>query len=275
MRILFIGDIVGESGRLTVAQMLPRLTQEHSPDIVIANGENVAGGIGITKDTAMQIFQSGVDVLTMGNHVWSKRDVYPYLDQETRIVRPANYPADVPGRGWEIYRTESGESIGVINLCGRVFMDNLENPFKTADAILETLSKETKIIFIDFHGEATSEKIAFAWHMDGRVSAIAGTHTHVQTADECILPEGTAYITDAGMTGPINSVIGVKKELVIHKFLTQMPTRFEVATGETILSGVVIDVDSATGKASNIKRLRIFPHRASTGTHNECIRIGS
>lgn len=256
MRILFIGDIVGKPGRDAVAQALPQLAQELGADFVIANGENAAGGMGITRETAQEILQAGVDVVTMGNHVWAKKDVYPYLDEEPRIIRPANYPSGVPGRGWAVYTTEKGEPIGVISICGRVFMDHLENPFLVADSILETLAPETNVILIDFHAEATSEKTAFACYMDGRGGAVIGTHTHVQTADERILPGGTAYITDVGMTGPGDSVIGVKKDLIISRFLTQMPTRFEVASGETVLSAVVVDVDSSTGKATGIKRLQ-------------------
>ena len=256
MRILFIGDIVGKPGRHAVAQALPQLAQELGADFVIANGENAAGGMGITRETAQEILQAGVHVVTMGNHVWAKKDVYPYLDEEPRIIRPANYPSGVPGRGWAVYTTEKGEPIGVMSICGRVFMDHLENPFLVADSILETLAPETNVILIDFHAEATSEKTAFACYMDGRVGAVIGTHTHVQTADERILPGGTAYITDVGMTGPGDSVIGVKKDLIISRFLTQMPTRFEVASGETVLSAVVVDVDSSTGKATGIKRLR-------------------
>ena len=257
MRILFIGDIVGKPGRETVAHILPELKEELAPDFVIANGENAAGGIGITKETAQAVLQSGVDVLTMGNHVWAKQDVYPYLDEEPRILRPANYPTG-PGRGFAVYSTVSGESVGVVNLCGRVFMDHLENPFRAADDILETLRRQTAVIIVDFHAEATSEKTALAWHLDGRTSAVIGTHTHVQTADERVLPGGTAYITDVGMTGPVDSVIGVKKELMISRFITQMPTKFEVAEGETILSAVVIDIDSASGKAVGIERLQRY-----------------
>ena len=226
LRVLFIGDIVGEPGRHAVAQVLPKLKQNLAIDITIANGENSAGGIGITKETALDIFESGVEVITLGNHVWSKRDVYPYLDEETRIVRPANYPAGAPGRGWTVCRTRDGRKIGILNLCGRVFMETLENPFTVADKVIETLSAETSVILVDFHGEATSEKTAFSWYVDGRVSAVLGTHTHVQTADERILPKGTAFLTDTGMTGPMDSVIGMKKELVIspvpHKYAEQV-----------------------------------------------------
>ena len=255
MRILFIGDVVGKPGRQAVTAMLPELRMQYSPDMIIANGENAAGGIGITRETALDMFHSGVNIITLGNHAWSKRDVYSYLDSEPRIVRPANYPPGAPGRGWTVYSTKKGECVGIINLCGRVFMEALENPFRLIDRILESLVPETDIIFIDFHGEATSEKIAFAWHVDGRAGVVVGTHTHVQTADERILPGGTAYITDVGMTGPMDSVIGVKKELIINRFLTQMPDKFEIAGGDCVLSAVVIDVDSSTGMATNIERI--------------------
>ena len=257
MRILFIGDVVGKPGRLAVARALPNIQNDRSPDFIIANGENAAGGMGISTDTAIELFQSGVDVLTMGNHVWSKREVYPFLDEERRIVRPANYPNGAPGRGFAVYPVRGGGTIGVFNLCGRVFMDNLENPFRTADDILGTLSPETNVILLDFHAEATSEKSALGWYLDGRVSAVIGTHTHVQTADEKILPGGTGYISDVGMTGPTDSVIGVKKELILSRFLTMMPNKFETAEGPSLLSAVILDVDPATGKCTGIERLQI------------------
>ncbi|MHB0998804.1 MAG: TIGR00282 family metallophosphoesterase [Armatimonadota bacterium] len=257
MKILFIGDIVGQPGRQAVSHILPGLKQKYSPVFVVANAENSAGGIGVTRDTARDLLQAGVDVMTLGNHAWAKKDVYSYIDSEPNILRPANYPDGAPGRGWAIYPTETGVSVGVVNLCGRVFMDSLENPFTVADKIIETLSRDTDVILVDFHGEATSEKCAFGWYMDGRVSAVVGTHTHVQTADERILPGGTAYITDVGMTGPSDSVIGVRKELIITKFLTQMPNKFEVADGDAVLSAVVIDFNPGTGKAVDINRLQI------------------
>ena len=256
MRVLFIGDVVGEPGRVAVAHRLPKLREELSPGLVIANGENAAGGVGITQQTALELFHAGVDVITLGNHAWAKREVYPYLDREPRLLRPANYPDGTPGRGWGVYTATTGESVGIVALCGRVFMDHLENPFRVADAILETLTRHADVIVVDFHGEATSEKSAFAWYVDGRVQAVVGTHTHVQTADEKVLPGGTAFITDAGMTGPVNSVIGVNKDLIIQRFLTQLPNRFEVAEGETVLSAVVIDIDGDAKRATCIKRLQ-------------------
>jgi 2',3'-cyclic-nucleotide 2'-phosphodiesterase len=256
LKVLFVGDIVGKPGRQAVAQILPNLREELSADFVIANGENAAGGMGITKETGAEIFRAGVDAITLGNHVWAKRDSYPYLDEESRIVRPANYPNGAPGHGWAIFHTDCGVAIGIVNLCGRVFMDHLENPFTIADRAIETLAPQTDVILVDFHAEATSEKIAFGWYVDSRVGAVIGTHTHVQTADERILPGGTAYITDVGMTGPTDSVIGVKKELIISRFLTQMPNKFEIAEGETIFSSVLMEMDASTGKASSIERIQ-------------------
>ncbi|MCX6375182.1 MAG: TIGR00282 family metallophosphoesterase [Armatimonadetes bacterium] len=256
MRILFVGDIVGRPGKQAAAQLLPGLREEFAPDFVIANGENAAGGMGITKDTGAEIFKAGIDAVTLGNHVWAKKECYSYLDDEPRIVRPANYPSGVPGRGWAVFATEQGESIGVVNVCGRIFMDHLDNPFTVTDRIIETLAPDTDVILVDFHAEATSEKVAFGWYVSGRVAAVIGTHTHVQTADERILPGGTAYITDVGMTGPVDSVIGVKKDLIISRFLTQMPNKFEIAEGDTMLSAAVIDVDSEIGKATRIERIQ-------------------
>lgn len=256
MRILFIGDIVGRSGRQAVARLIPEIQAEFRPDFVVANGENAAAGLGITKETALEILDCGVNCITLGNHVWARKEIGEYLNDEPRLVRPANYPDGVPGRGWAVYSSESGSSVGVINLCGRVFMDCLENPFLAADKILETLTCQTNVILVDFHAEATSEKAAFAWYLDGRVTAVIGTHTHVQTADERILPGGTAFITDVGMTGPVDSVIGLRKELIISRFLTLMPSKFDVAEGEALFSAVIMDVDSVTGKALGIKRLQ-------------------
>jgi hypothetical protein len=255
LRILFIGDIVGEPGRRAISQSLSRLKAEFVPDFVIANAENAAGGVGITKDTALDIFGAGVNVITLGNHAWSKKEAYDFIDQDPRVLRPANYPSGAPGRGYALYETQKAGPIGVISLCGRVFMDSLDNPFLVADSAIEAMAGETRVIIVDFHGEATSEKIAFAWYVDGRVSAVIGTHTHVQTADERVLPGGTACITDVGMTGPTDSVIGVRKELIISRFLTQMPSKFEVAEGQATIRAVVIDVDPATGRATKIVRM--------------------
>jgi len=243
-----------------VAGLLPSLKSDLCPDFTVANAENAAGGMGITKETANEIFSAGVDVLTLGNHVWAKREVYPYLDEEKRIIRPANYPPGVPGTGWTTYTTPSGLTLGIVNLCGRVFMENLENPFRVADVALNELAQYTKLIFVDFHAEVTSEKSAFAWYVDGRATAVIGTHTHVQTADERILPGGTAFITDVGMTGPTDSVIGIKKDLIISRFVNLMPSKFEIADGESILSAVVIEADAATGHAESIRRIQSHWH---------------
>jgi metallophosphoesterase (TIGR00282 family) len=224
--------------------------------MVIANGENAAGGNGITRAVAAELFGAGVDVITTGNHVWDQKEALELLDEEARILRPANYPAGTPGQGWQVYRTRSGRAVAIVNLAGRVFQADLDCPFRLAHALVEEIRPRTPIILIDFHAEATSEKQAFAWYMDGRVSAVVGTHTHVQTSDARVLPGGTAYITDLGMTGPRDSVIGVKKELVIRKFLTQMPVRFEVAGGAVQMDGVVIDVDAETGRALDIRAVR-------------------
>lgn len=264
MRILFIGDIVGKPGRQAVAHLLTGMREEYTPDFVVANGENAAGGMGITRETGHEIFQAGVDAITLGNHVWAKKEAYPFLDEEPRVIRPANYPEGVPGHGYVVLNTRAGEDVALLNLCGRVFMDSHpDSPFKVADAIVETLARDAGVIIVDFHAEATSEKNALAYYLDGRVSAVIGTHTHVQTADERILPGGTAYITDVGMTGPLDSVLGLKKELSIARFITQMPCKFEVAEGDTVLSAVIVDIDSATGKASRIERVQKCLHEAN------------
>lgn len=255
MRLLVIGDIFGRSGRRAVKVNLHGLRKEFGLDLVIANGENAAGGKGITKEIAQELFSAGIDVLTMGNHVWNKREAYDYIDRETRIVRPANYPPGVPGSGAGIYDTPGKGKVGVINLAGRVFLQAIDCPFRKADEIVARIKEKAKVIIVDFHAEATSEKVALGWYLDGRVSAVVGTHTHVQTADERILPGGTAYITDLGMTGPVDSVLGVKKEIIIEKFITQIPQHFEVATGPFQFNGAVIEIDEATGEAVSIERI--------------------
>lgn len=255
MRLLVIGDIVGRSGRRAVKVNLSGLRREFKLDLVIANGENAAGGKGITKEVAQELFSSGVDVLTMGNHVWNKKEAYEYISRETRIVRPANYPPGTPGSGTGIYDTPGNLKVGVINLAGRVFMPAIDCPFRKADEIVARVKEKARVIIVDFHAEATSEKVAMGWYLDGRVSAVVGTHTHVQTADERILPGGTAYITDLGMTGPMDSVIGVKKEIIIDKFITQIPQHFDVATGTFQFNGAVIEVNEDTGEAVSIERI--------------------
>jgi metallophosphoesterase (TIGR00282 family) len=256
MKVLFIGDIVGKPGRKAVKEGLPDLVNKLKIDFVIANAENAAAGFGITKSIGEELFSLGIDVLTSGNHIWDKKEAVSYIPKENRLLRPANYPADVPGAGSIVMNTSAGEKVAVLNLSGRIFMQPLDCPFQTARKEIPLLKEQTKVVIVDFHGEATSEKSAIGWFLDGEVSAIVGTHTHVQTADDKILPDGTAFITDAGMTGPVNSVIGVKKEQIINKFLTQIPVRFETAKGEAILSCVVIDVNPKTGMSTSIQRLQ-------------------
>ena len=257
MKILFIGDIVGEPGRRAVKILLPKLREQHALDIVIANGENSAGGSGITPKTAGEIFDAGVDVITSGDHLWDQKEVLDLLTDERRFLRPMNYPDDVPGNGSGIFEIEGSDlKIAVLNLQGRTFMQpQLENPFTLAQYAVNILRAETKIIFVDFHAEATSEKIAFARMLDGQVSAVVGTHTHVQTADEQIFPGGTAYLSDVGFTGPHESVLGREIEPVLKKFLTGMPQRFEVAKNRVMLHGAVVEIDDASGKAIKIQRV--------------------
>lgn len=255
MKILFIGDIVGRPGRQMVRDLLHRLVDQHMIDLVVANGENAAAGFGLTPDVVSELFSMGIDVLTTGNHVWDKRDGLVCLDQEPAVLRPANYPAETPGHGFGIFRTPAGLPVAVVNLEGRVFMGQLDCPFRKADAILKELGSSQKIILVDFHAEATSEKGALAAYLDGRVSAVVGTHTHVQTADERVLPGGTAFITDAGMTGARDSVIGIRKELSIQRFMTQMPVRYEIAKKDPMLCAVVVEIEETTGIARKIERV--------------------
>lgn len=255
MRILFIGDICGRPGRLALRERLGRLIDTHYIDLVVANGENAAAGFGLTVDVADELFGLGIDVLTSGNHIWDKKDILDLLDSDERLLRPANYPGDAPGRGAGIYRTAGGIKVGIINLEGRVFMNNLDCPFQAADRLVEKMRQTTPVILVDFHAEATSEKIALGWHLAGRVSAVVGTHTHIQTADERLLPPGTAYISDVGMTGSRDGVIGMRREQVIDKFLNQRPTRFEICKKDPAINAVVIEVDSATGRAVRIERI--------------------
>ena len=256
MRILFIGDIVGEPGRRAAKELLPKLKRKESLDFVIANAENAAGGSGITPALADELFSYGIGVITSGDHIWKRKEILERIESDRRILRPANYPKEAPGFGSTIVESESGISIGVINLIGRVFMQAVECPFRVGKEEVDKLAGKTRIIVIDMHAEATSEKIALGWYLDGLISAIVGTHTHVQTADEKILPNGTAFITDAGMTGPFDSVIGRKKEQILTRFITQMPARFEMAEGDIQLHGVILDVDEKTGKANSIKRVQ-------------------
>lgn len=257
MRILLIGDIVGKPGRRAIEGLLEKTIADHEIEFTIANGENAAGGMGITPAIAIEILDQGVDVLTTGNHIWAKKEIIPFLREETKILRPANYPDPAPGRGWGVFESRNGKKVGVLNLEGRVFMRNLDCPFRVGERKVELLKEETNSIIVDFHAEATSEKVALGWFLNGRVSAVLGTHTHIQTADERILDGGTAYITDVGMTGPLASVIGIRKQLALERFLTQIPWKFDVATEEIELQGVVVEVDSETGRSKNIQRVRV------------------
>jgi metallophosphoesterase (TIGR00282 family) len=255
MRILFIGDIVGRPGREAIAQALPEIVRAQKISLVIANAENAAGGSGITPEVARDLFDLGVDVITAGDHIWKRREILDILPEEKRILRPANLAPGCPGSGWGIFKTSDGDKVGVINLQGRVFMEAIECPFRASRDIVDKIRKETNVIIVDMHAEATSEKIALGYFLDGTVSAVLGTHTHVQTADEKILPNGTAFISDVGMTGPCDSVIGRRKEDIIERFLTGMPIRFEVADKDIQLQGVIVDIDPKTGKSSAISRL--------------------
>jgi metallophosphoesterase (TIGR00282 family) len=256
MKVLFIGDIVGAPGREAVSKLLPELKKEYALDFVVANAENAAGGSGITPRVAEELFGLGIDVLTSGDHIWKKREIFEIINQEERILRPANFPIGAPGRGFGLFKSKAGSKIGVINVNGRVFLEALECPFRTAKAAQEELSKETKVIIVDIHAEATSEKVALGWYLDSSVSAVLGTHTHIQTADERILAQGEAYITDVGMTGPYDSVIGRRIEDVLERFLSAVPVRFEVAKENIQLHGVVLDIDEHTGKARTIIRIQ-------------------
>lgn len=255
MNVLVLGDIFGRPGRQIVAQCLPALVETYEPELIVANGENAAGGFGLTPKVAEELFGLGIHVLTSGNHIWDQKEMYTYIGEERRILRPANYPPTVPGSSVFIHRS-SGGVVAVLNLIGRVFMGDYDCPFRTADTLLAALPEDVTNIIVDFHGEATSEKIALARYLDGRISALVGTHTHVATADEQILPQGTAYITDLGMCGPTSGILGVEPDTVINKFLTQLPTRFSVAKGPACLSGVVIALQE-DGTAASIRRVKV------------------
>jgi hypothetical protein len=255
LNILFIGDIIGRTGRRAVENRLHNLVDAWNVDLVVANGENAAAGFGLTVNIAAELYDLGIDVLTAGNHIWDKREIYDYLDSESRLLRPANYPPGLPGRGSGVYSTAAGIKVGVLNLEGRVFMNNLDCPFRVADQEIDLLRQKTPIILVDFHAEATSEKSALGFYLDGKVTAVVGTHTHVQTADERVLANGTAYISDAGLTGSRDAVIGMRKEGAVDKFLTQLPVRFEVAKKDPILCGVLVEVDEETGRALKIHRI--------------------
>ncbi len=264
MNILFIGDIFGKPGRDIVRRVLPALVDQRQIDIVIANGENSAAGFGITGDIADTLFGYGIDVLTSGNHIWDKKEVLDYLPRQPKLLRPANFPAGVPGRGSYLARTRTGEPVGIVNVMGRVFMTPLDDPFAVAVREIEALRAKARVILVDFHAEATSEKVAMGWHLDGRATAVLGTHTHVQTADDRVLPKGTAYLTDVGMTGPHDSIIGVITEAALGRFLTSMPAKFEAATGPGRLNAVIITADPASGKATRIERLNMSAQEVET-----------
>lgn len=253
-----LGDIVGKPGRKAVGEYLPGLIAEHQPDFIIANGENAAGGLGINRTTAAQIFEAGVDVITLGNHVWAQRGIEELLMDEPRLIRPKNLAPGLPGRGHGVFTAKSGEKIGVMNLLGRTFMEPVDDPFRAADAAIEEMMKEAKVIIVDMHAEATSEKAALAWYLDGRVSAVLGTHTHVPTCDGRVLPNGTAFVTDLGMVGPYNSILGLSVESIVERFRTQTKQKFEVAEGPTVLNGAILDVDNTTGRTSAISRVTII-----------------
>ena len=257
MKVLFIGDIVGKTGRTATKALLPTVVTRYKIDLVIANGENAAGGFGITDKIVAELLGYGVHVITTGNHVWDKKEFIPQISKENRVLRPLNYPPGVPGYGSLLYPLHNHVKVAIINIAGRVFMSPNDCPFRVAKEEIERLSAFTKVIIVDFHAEATSEKIAFGHYVDGKVSAVIGTHTHVQTADEKVLPGGTAYISDVGMTGPSDSVIGIEKEQIIERFLTGMPMRFETAQGEGIFSALVIEIDEETGRSTAVQRLQL------------------
>jgi metallophosphoesterase (TIGR00282 family) len=258
MKLLFIGDIVGRPGRDLIRRHVRALATRHGADLVIANGENAAGGAGITRENMIEIMTSGVDVITTGNHVWDKRETLEFIGNEPKLLRPANYPDGTPGAGSCVVKAKNGISVGVINVMGRVFLQAIDDPFRVAEREIARVRGEgAQVIFVDIHAETTSEKIALGYYLDGMVSAVVGTHTHVQTADERILPGGTACLTDVGMTGPHNGVIGIEKDTIIQRFLTGLPTRFETCTGDPRLHGVVIAVDESNGRATGIERVSL------------------
>jgi metallophosphoesterase (TIGR00282 family) len=257
MRVLILGDVMGRPARRAVRDLVPSLIEKEELDLVVANAENSAGGMGVDLKSAKELLSAGVQVLTSGNHIWKKKEIYPFLDEQESLIRPANYPAGAPGKGWCVWQ-DNGRRALVINLQGRVFMPNhVEDPFRCVDEILKQHGSRSRVVIVDMHAEATSEKYAMGWYLDGRASIVFGTHTHVQTADERILPGGTAYITDLGMCGPFDSVIGMEKESVIRGFITQLPRQFEVAQENVVLQGVIADIDDESGRASAIRRLRI------------------
>ncbi|MEA3487217.1 MAG: TIGR00282 family metallophosphoesterase [Thermodesulfobacteriota bacterium] len=257
MKVFFIGDIVGKPGRKAISTLLPGIVGQYGVDIVIANCENAAGGFGVTRKIVDELYHNEIDILTSGNHIWDKKEISNFIDDYETLLRPANYPEGTVGKGSVVIDTRLGISLGVLNLEGRVFMKPLDCPFRVAEREIEKLKHKTNIIIVDMHAEATSEKEALGWFLDGKVSTVLGTHTHVQTADERVLPHGTAYITDVGMTGSFDSVLGIKKEVALERFLTLLPNRFDIAKGDIWLQGVLIDIDNETGKGLSIERLSI------------------
>jgi metallophosphoesterase (TIGR00282 family) len=255
LRCLFLGDIVGRPGREAVEARLPALRQRYGVDLVVANVENAAAGFGITAPLAEELHAAGIDLMTTGNHVWDKKEVYSFLDDCPYLVRPANYPPGVPGRGTLLHRLPGGPSLGLVNLSGRAFLENLDDPFRLAPELLAPLRRETGAIIVDFHAEATAEKVAMGWHLDGRAAAVIGTHTHVPTADARLLPQGTAFITDVGMVGPRDSVLGMETATILRRFLTQMPARFPVADGPVLLCAVYLELDADTGRGERIEQV--------------------
>lgn len=260
MKILFIGDVVGSPGRNALKEYLPKLKSKYRPDVTIVNSENAAAGKGLTKKIYQEIHETGADIMTMGNHTWDKKDIFDFIDDVPNLIRPANFPDSNPGKGYVIKKV-GNKKIAVINAQGRVFMPPSDCPFKKLDEIVKIVKEETPFIFVDFHAEATSEKQAIGWYLDGEVSAVVGTHTHTQTADERILPNGTAYISDVGMTGPYDGILGMDRDVIIQRFLTNLPARFEVTTGREQCNGVVIQLDNQTGKATKIERININDER--------------
>jgi metallophosphoesterase (TIGR00282 family) len=257
IRVLCVGDIFGKPGREAVKRLLPPLIDRLGLDLVVANAENAAGGVGLTSETAGALLQLPVALLTGGNHIWRHRELIPLLERDPRLIRPYNLPAGTPGRGYAVCETPAGIKVGVINLQGRIFMDPLPSPFEAADAAIDLLREQTPVILVDIHAEATSEKRALGWYLDGRVSAVFGTHTHVPTADEEILPQGTGYLTDLGMTGPYDSVIGMRKQEVLQRFLTLRPSPFVAAKGNVRLCGAVFEIDPQSGRTVSIERINI------------------
>ncbi|MBN2288398.1 MAG: TIGR00282 family metallophosphoesterase [Candidatus Glassbacteria bacterium] len=257
MKILFIADIVGGPGRKVVRELLPGIKERNDIDFCIVNGENAAGGFGLTEEITDELFSQGIDVITSGNHIWDRKEIASYLQSEPRLLRPVNYPAENPGRGSGVYQAGNGVQVGVINLQGRVFMKEIDCPFHTVIPVIHKLKEQTNLILVDFHGEATAEKVAMGWYLDGQVAALIGTHTHVQTADERVLPGGTGYISDAGMCGGTDGVIGIKKELAIRRFITQTPNRFQPEDKNLVMMGVILTVDPQSCRTEKIERFQI------------------